>query len=193
MEVFNESRFKTEISRYRIECAGRMRGKVLDVGGGLGVYLPYFGSKDVTVLDINEEALRRLNYDKKVLGDACHLPFENDVFDSIWACSVCLYITENIEEFINEASRVLKKDAGRIIIELPNPDSIWNKWKGMLGLGTWMDDKDIKHLYTVEELRKYGEVTGEVKFLPAFLDKAIRQKSKWWHTLMLEIKVGEEK
>ncbi len=193
METFNENRFKTEISRYRIECAGRMRGKVLDVGGGLGVYLPYFGSKDVTVLDINEEALRRLNYDKKVLGDACHLPFENDVFDSIWACGVCLYISEDIEEFINEASRVLKKDAGRIIIELPNPDSVWNKWKGMLGLGTWMDDKDIKHLYTVEELRKYGEVTGEVKFLPAFLDKAIRKKSKWWHTLMLEIKVGEEK
>lgn len=30
------SRHTTDISRYRIECAKEMMGKVLDVGGGLG-------------------------------------------------------------------------------------------------------------------------------------------------------------
>lgn len=31
--MFNESRYRTELSRYRIECASKMTGKVLDVGG----------------------------------------------------------------------------------------------------------------------------------------------------------------
>ena len=38
MNDYNESLHKTEITKYRIECAGRMTGRVLDVGGGLGSY-----------------------------------------------------------------------------------------------------------------------------------------------------------
>lgn len=188
--MFVESRFKSQITRYRIECAKKMTGKVLDVGGGLGAYLPYFDSNDVTVLDINEEALKRLEHDKKILGDACHMPFEDNMFDNIWACSVCMYLSEDLGVFIAEAKRVLKK--GKIMIELPNPDSPWDKIKGILGMKIWANDIDIRHMYTVKELSKYGRVTGEVRFLPAFIDKLVRNKCKLWHTMMLEVVIGEE-
>lgn len=188
--MFVESRYKSQVTRYRIECAKKMTGKVLDVGGGLGAYLPYFGSNDVTVLDINKEALKRLEHDKKILGDACHMPFEDNTFDNIWACSVCMYLPEDLGTFIEEAKRVLKK--GRILIELPNPDSPWDKIKGILGMKVWASDKDIKHMYTAKELSRYGSVTGEVRFLPAFLDKMLRNNCKMWHTMMLEITIGDQ-
>lgn len=65
---FNESKYRSEVTRLRKEYASMMTGKVLDVGGGLGTYLPYFNSKDVTILDISKEALERLDHDKKVFG-----------------------------------------------------------------------------------------------------------------------------
>lgn len=38
------SRHTTDISRYRIECAKEMMGKVLDVGGGLGFICHILGA-----------------------------------------------------------------------------------------------------------------------------------------------------
>lgn len=102
--MFNESKYRSQVTRLRKEYASMMTGKVLDVGGGLGTYLPYFSSKDVTILDISREALDKLDHDKKVLGDACHMPFEDNTFDNIWACSVCMFF--DIETFICEAKRV---------------------------------------------------------------------------------------
>lgn len=32
--MLNENRYRTELSRYRIECANKMTGKVLGIGGG---------------------------------------------------------------------------------------------------------------------------------------------------------------
>lgn len=182
------SQHTTDISRYRIECAKEMVGKVLDVGGGLGAYLPYFGSKDVTVLDISEEALEKLNHDKKIVADACHMPFEDNTFDSIWACGVCMYM--DIHEFITEAKRVTKK-GGKIIITVPNPKTPWSRFIKMLGMKIWTDNlqEDGYNLYSIEELQQYGELVGEVRFLPSFIDKRIRHFSKVWHTMMLRISV----
>lgn len=182
----NESRYRSEVTRYRVECAGEMTGRLLDVGGGLGAYLPYFGTKDVTVLDICEEALEQLDWEQKVVGDACHLPFADETFDCVWACSVCMYLNEDIGVFINEALRVLKP-GGRLTIELPNPDSVWNTVKRCLGMHCWEKDPDVKHMYTAAELKEYGEVTGEVRFLPAVIDKSLRHCSGAWHTMMLKV------
>lgn len=186
---FNESKHKSQITRLRKEYAHMMTGKVLDVGGGLGAYLPYFGSTDVTVLDISEEALARLNHDKKVLGDACHMPFGDHTFDNIWACSVCMFM--DIEEFINEAKRVVCQ-GGKIVIELPNPDTIWDKYKKILGMKIWNDyykEFDSFRMYKISELRKYGDLVGEVQFLPVLLDKMVRNTPKYWHTMILKIEV----
>lgn len=184
--IQNESKHKSQVTRYRIECAGEMRGKVLDVGGGLGVFLPYFGSKDVMVLDICEEVLNELDWDQKMVGDACHLPFADNTFDSVWACSVCMLLEEDISIFIKEAQRVLKT-GGELAIELPNPESKWNCLKRFLGMRAWEDNQDIKHMYTFRDLQKYGEVTGEVRFLPALLDNALRKTPWLWHTMILKV------
>lgn len=185
--MFNESRYRTELSRYRIECAGKMTGKILDAGGGLGIYLPYFSSKDVTVLDISQEVLDRLEWPTKVCADACHTPFEDNTFDSIWACSTVIYFSEPIEVFIEECYRILKKN-GKIIIEVPNPDSLWNKLKRKLGMPGWEDDPaPYFHMYTIDYLKQFGKLTGEVKFLPKFIDKRIRNKPMFWHSMMLEV------
>lgn len=183
----NESRFKSDITRYRIEQANRMTQKVLDVGGGLGTYIPYFSSSDVTVLDKSKDALDRINGVEKVIGDACHLPFNDETFDSVWACSVCMYLKEDIGDFIKEATRVLRP-GGTLLIELPNPESKWNTVKRAIGMRCWEDDKDIKHMYCKEQLREYGVVTGEVRFLPGFLDRMIRNRPFFWHTMFLEVK-----
>lgn len=182
-----ESKHTTELTRYRIECARKMKGKVLDVGGGMGVYLPYFSSSDVTGLDISEEAMKKANYQTKIVGDACHMPFDNSSFDSIWACGVCMYM--NIDDFVKEAKRVLKTN-GKIIITIPNPDSPWSKYIKMLGMKVWEDNKNgntIYNLYTVKQLEKYGKLSGEVRFLPTFLDRLVRNRPRIWHTMMLEI------
>lgn len=188
MKSFNPSRYKSDLSRYRIECARKMTGKVLDMGGGLGIYLPYFNSEDITVLDISKEALERLEWSNKVLADACHTPFEDDTFDSIWACS-CVQYMDSIEEFLKEALRILKKDTeAKIMVMLPNPDSVWNKIKRCMGMRSWEDDEaQVFHLYKADELKKYGTLTGEVRFLPKVFDDAVRKVPFLWHTMMLEV------
>ena len=187
----NESRYRTELSDYSIECAGKMKGKVLDSGGGLGTYLPYFSSKDVTVLDISQEALDRLDWPQKICCDACHTPFDDNTFNSIWACSIVVYLPEPIETFIDECKRIMVKDGNSLlIIQLPNPDSIWNRVKKRLGMRSWEDDESpFFHMYDVKYLRQFGTLTGEVRFLPVWFNRIIRNRPFFWHTVMLEITV----
>ena len=184
--MINESRYKSEITRYRTYRAGLLKGHILDVGGGLGAYLPYFGSKNVTVLDVNKEALEKCEWDDKVVGDACHLPFSDGIFDNVWACSVCMLLPDDISVFIQEAKRVLKV-GGQLVIELPNPDSRWNKIKRFLHMRSWEDNKDIKHMYHINELKQYGCMVGEVRFLPKSLDEFTRNRPQLWHTFFLTI------
>lgn len=73
MSDYNESLHKSEITKYRKECAAKMTGRVLDVGGGLGCYLQYFNATHVTVLDVDKETLDRLEHDDKVVADATNI------------------------------------------------------------------------------------------------------------------------
>lgn len=143
----------------------------------------------MTVLDISEEALERLDWPNKVCADACHTPFEDSMFDNIWACGVAIYFQDSFEDFLTECKRIAK-DNGKVILELPNPDSFWNKIKRRIGMRGWEDDPSpYFHMYTIDYLKQFGKLTGEVKFLPGFMDRKIRNKSWFWHTMMLEIKL----
>lgn len=189
MSAYNKSLHLSELTKYRIECAGLMTGKVLDVGGGLGAYLPYFNAEHVTIIDNDAETLERLKHDDKVLGDATKMPFPDESFDNIWACAVCQYF--DLEKFVHEAKRVLKKyrgkEAGRIMILVPNGKSPWEPLKKIMRLPTWKEQKGIYKQYTVSELKKYGKVTGEIRFLP--FEKIFRRFPILGNTLMLEIKI----
>lgn len=182
MSEYNESLHKSEITKYRLECANRMTGKVLDVGGGLGSYLPYFNASHVTVLDADPETLDRLNHDDKVVADATDMPFMDDAYDNIWACAVCQYF--NIDKFILEAKRICTA-GGYIYILVPNANSPWDRIKKIFGMKTWEDQEGVYKQYTVNDLNKYGKVTGEIRFLP--FEKLFRNYPKIGHTLMLEI------
>ena len=61
-----------------------------------------------------------------------------------------------------------------------------DKIKKIFGMRTWADQEGIFKQYTAEELLRYGEVTGEIKFLP--FEHCFRHNLKIAHTLMLKIK-----
>lgn len=182
MGVYNESLHKSEVSKYRKECAAKMTGNVLDVGGGLGCYLPYFNATHVTVLDVDQETLDKLDHDDKVVADATSMPFDDDSFENIWACAVCQYL--NLDKFIHEAKRTCVR-GGTIYILVPNANSPWDKLKKLAGMRTWADQEGVYKQYSVEELQQYGKVTGEIKFLP--FESVFRNIPRIGHTLMLEI------
>lgn len=183
-EQFYESNYKSELTPYRIECARKMTGKILDVGGGIGCYLPFF-TGEATVIDISEEALEHLDYDKKIVADAMNLPFEDNYFDSIWCCAVAQYFgKDGFDKFLNEAKRVGKNNA-KIMILVPNRKSVWEPFKHMLGISTWSQQKFAKHQFNVKELKAYGKVKGEIRFLP--FESIFRNIPFLGNTLMLEI------
>ena len=182
MQDYNESLHTSEITKYRKECASKMTGRVLDVGGGLGCYLPYFNAKHVTVLDVDKETLDRLKHDDKVLADATDMPFDDNSYDNIWACAVCQYF--DIEKFVCEATRVCVK-GGRIFILVPNIKSPWKKVMKLFKMKTWDDQKGVYRQYCVDDLKKYGRVTAEIRFLP--FENLFRRFPRLGHTIMLEI------
>ena len=182
MKNYNESLHKSEVTKYRKQCASKMTGRVLDVGGGLGCYLPYFHATHVTVLDIDAETLNRLDHPDKVLADATNMPFTDNSFDSIWACAVCQYF--DLEKFVAEAKRVCTS-GGTIFILVPNARSPWDKIKKLFHMHTWSDQEGVYKQYTVDELQRYGTVTGEIRFLP--FESLFRKIPNLGHTLMLEI------
>jgi len=184
MNTYNESLHKSEVTKYRRECATQLSGKILDVGGGLGSYLPFFASKDVTVLDVDQETIDRLDHKDKIVADALNMPFEDNTYDNVWACAVCQYFHFDISLFIEEAKRVCVA-GGRILILVPNRNSIWSKLMKLLGLKNWDNQEGMYRQYSVEELRKYGKVYGEIRFLP--FEALFRAFPKMGHTLMLEV------
>ena len=182
MKKYNESLHRSEITRYRVECARKMTGRVLDVGGGLGAYLPFFNASHVTVLDVDRETLDKLEHDDKVVADATQMPFDDDSYDNIWACAVCQYF--DFDKFMKEAKRVCVH-GGKILVLVPNKKSPWDKIKSIVGMGTWKDLEGLHKLQTVDDLQKYGKVTGEIKFLP--FESWLRAFPRLGHTIMLEV------
>lgn len=92
------------------------KGRLLDLGCGVGQYSAYFKSQgfDVTAGDISERALTYLNGKdpdiKTVRLDMTEpLPFENDSFDVVFAnLSIHFFSAEDTENLIAEVKRILK-------------------------------------------------------------------------------------
>ncbi len=90
-------------NRFPSECidefAGRISGKVLNVGSGPGrdsVLLRNRGI-DVTCLDASEAmiAMTEAQGFRSVLGDFAAMPFADDEFDGIWAYTSLLHVPKN--------------------------------------------------------------------------------------------------
>lgn len=173
------------LSSYRISCARELRGRILDVGGGLGEYLPYFNG-EVVLADINREALRQVPLAACVQASAERLPFQDSCFDAAWACAVAQYL--DLTSFVAELKRVTR-NGGRILLLVPNARSPWDYAKRLLGHQTWADQAGIVRQYSVADLQAHGRVMGEVRFLPG--DRWLRSLPRLGHTLMLDITVAK--
>ncbi len=102
-----------------------VRGRLLDVGFGTGLSLPYY-SNDVEVFGIDASP-RMLQFARReasahdrrvelVVMDAERLAFPDHCFDSV-AFNLCLCTTPDPEEAVREAIRVAKPGAPMVFLE----------------------------------------------------------------------------
>ena len=101
---------------YRRETAGRARGEVLEIGGGTGANLPFYGPDvHLTVAEPNPHMVRRLKRRAARLGRAVtvvpdqgeRLPFPDASFQAVVTTLVLCMVTD-LQGVIAEAHRVLR-------------------------------------------------------------------------------------
>ena len=100
-------------------------GRVLDIGFGTGISLPYYPpSVDVIGIDASLGMLRFARTEAASLGravqlvemDAEHLGFQDRSFDSV-AFNLCLCTIEDPERAVREALRVVRPGAPMVFLE----------------------------------------------------------------------------
>ena len=98
--------------------------KILDIGCGDGHDIAYFETKqeaqfygvDASEFMINQAKNIIKNWDNAIIWSFEQLPFENDMFDIVYAKYAFSYI-ENFERLYSEVARVLKKWGKFIFIQ----------------------------------------------------------------------------
>ena len=171
---------KSAITPLRRQAAQRMRGRVLDVGSGKGLYRDLLGTVDVVRLDIESQSLEG-SWGHRMVGDAARLPFTDSAFDGVWACAVIEHVAaDTIPEFIR-----VTRPGGRIAILTPNKHSPKDWLRSLWGRPTWIQRGSHVRLYSVRELRRWGPVRGEIWGLP-FLDPLLRYLPWLGDTMLLE-------
>jgi len=99
-----------------------LTGTILDVGCGTGFISDCCPDRNITGIDVSQEALN-LNKHNCYLGSAEAIPFPNDFFDSV-ICRCVLHHVENPHVALQEMRRVLKP--GGKIVFLETNSSILN-------------------------------------------------------------------
>ena len=154
--------------------APRSDQKLLDLAGGTGDiafrFLKRSGFGHATVLDLTSsmltegqnraEAEQMVNQIDWVVGDAMHLPFEDNLFD-VYTISFGIRNVTRPQEALEEAYRVLKP-GGRIMVlefsQIPVP------------LGQWFYDR-----YSFNFIPKMGEIITNDRHSYQYLVESIRK------------------
>jgi ubiquinone/menaquinone biosynthesis C-methylase UbiE len=108
---------KATLRRHREELIGRATGRILEIGGGTGANLPFYGQdvEDLVITEPEEPMARRLEAKlggyslpaRVVRAPAEKLPFEDDSFD--FAISTLVLCTvDDPSQALGEIHRVLK-------------------------------------------------------------------------------------
>ncbi|MHA1386623.1 MAG: class I SAM-dependent methyltransferase [Candidatus Helarchaeota archaeon] len=159
--------------------------KVLDVGFGDGRSFPLLHNLGFKIhgIEITDEIVKmcrdrmnRLGIQAKLrIGTNTNIPYPNNYFDYIIACSSCYYIDENtsFQDTLREYSRVLKKN-GILICSLPH--------KGMFYFRNCIERSDGSCVITSDN---YGIRNGYI--LQRFKTKNDIKKSfsKYFHLLAI--------
>jgi phosphatidylethanolamine/phosphatidyl-N-methylethanolamine N-methyltransferase len=111
------------------------RGKVLEVGVGIGSHLDYYEQHSITGIDLSEKMLEKAQIRRKskdirlIRMDGEQLDFLDDSFHYIFICRA-LSITGNPNRMIDEAIRVLKPSGLIYILNHDTPNN-WIKYVDM--------------------------------------------------------------
>ena len=95
-------------------------GNVLDLGSGTGASYEDLKSFNVTALDPDKQMLSLNKFDKKIVGNAENLPFNENSFDNVLCCFVWRNISET-DKAMNEVFRVLKPGGKFILLDMTRP------------------------------------------------------------------------
>jgi ubiquinone/menaquinone biosynthesis C-methylase UbiE len=136
--------------------------KVLDLGCGNGRFSQYLEKTDYTGVDFSEgmisEAQKRFSGKRFLVGDALHLPFQENYFDKVYSIAMLHQIpsSEYRLQVLSEIKRVLKKE-GEVFL------TVW-KMNGNEKIERFLEENEIflkrKRYYY---LFKEGELSSLLK------------------------------
>jgi SAM-dependent methyltransferase len=149
---------------------------ILEVGSGIS---PLVKNSDRTVYsDLSFDAMFLLKQNQRhghyVVADGMQLPFKSDVFSH----SICSEVLEHIEydrQALKELARVVKKDAGCLIVTVPHRKRYFSN-----------DDLFVKHYrrYELSEIKKRLNSAG---FRPIYITKILGPLEKLTMSLAVYI------
>jgi ubiquinone/menaquinone biosynthesis C-methylase UbiE len=138
---------KATLRRHREELIGRATGRVLEIGGGTGANLPFYGSgvTELVVTEPEEPMARRLEQRLAehqlpaivVRAPAEELPFEAETFDAVVSMLVLCTVVDQVQA-LAEARRVLKPGGRLVFLEhVRSDDPKRARWQDRLH-GPWV-------------------------------------------------------
>lgn len=153
--------------------------KILNLGCGTGDdlnVLSQFG--EVYLVDINPQALKLIPDNgpaKKILADACELPFADNSFDVI----ICLDVFEHIanDKIATRECHRLLKPAGRLVASVPAWPVLFSGHDRALGHYRRYSKKSFRALlscFTEQKINYWGLIL----FLPALIFRLLLGRKK---------------
>ncbi|MBW2989042.1 class I SAM-dependent methyltransferase [Candidatus Woesearchaeota archaeon] len=119
--------FKARRNFFRFLAKNAKKGKILNVGTGIGEELPLFEPLgEIHAVDKNEKAVKLIpsKYHPTV-GDAENLPYPDESFDTVFALDILEHVPGD-KKAVSELRRVLKKK-GLMIITVPAYKILWSE------------------------------------------------------------------
>lgn len=163
---------------------------VLDVGSG-GMEIPGFASTwNYFLVDIQKDALKNLKRGRKVVGDACRLPFRDKAFDTVISIDTAEHIPKsNRHNYFKELKRVHKK---QIIITCPiqSDDSLFKgKTYDLIFQHFYEKEKGSKEQNTAQHVASGHPTIDEIqKELPNSTINGYKNCDVWLRYMLFSLK-----
>lgn len=152
--------------------------KILDVGGGDGIFKRLFGRKlNISILDVN---IHTKSY-RTVIGTGCCMPFKDNSFDVVLSIATFQYIPKkDRSKFISELRRVSKKG---VILYSPvdsasRIEKDIHKFRRKIGLeDKWLEDEIKTGLPSISKIKKD---------LPNTRYYGLQNQKVWYYVMLIE-------
>ena len=156
--MWGKSPHETVLQRIELTSTAVPTGvqTILEIGSGDGLVIDALLKVGYTpiALDLSFNALKHVNSDKRVQGDAAHLPFPHNSFDLVLCCELLEHIPDSI--FARVLVEIAKTAKEYIIVTVPYQEKLeWNYARctncGCIFNGAYhvrsFNEKDLKSLF----------------------------------------------